>query len=586
MAQRKGRTAAATRGSRLASDERLVARVREGDRAAFEALYDRYARELLSYCTYMLGSRDDAEDAVQATFASAYTALLDDERGIEVRPWLFSIARNASLTIVRKRRAGVGILDRVAREELAAQVERRESVRELFDAVLALPERQRTALVLAELHGHSHREIGTVLGASAEQVKAYVYQARSSLVSELNARSADCEEIRRELATARGADLLRSRLRRHLRSCADCRAFAREHSRRRRSLGAALPLGPSLALKRRVLHATVGNGGGGTCAGGAAAGGGSLAGGSSAAGGSTLAGATVELGGVGVKALALKALVVAAVAGAGTTAGALTIATASPSAPGPAPGSSRAVVTRATAYAAAVGERAPPTPSGALAVHATQATAANVTATSPVAPRGASSIDVYSTRARDATAGGESAVGERTAASGGGSPRHGATGNGNGKGNGKEDGNGNGKGNGNGAGGSQGKGNAGGNGGGPGSHGNGNGHGAAGSHGQSGSHGQAGVHGNSGSHGGPASPGAAGSPGVAASGAGESAHAGNEAGPPASPGDAHGQGNGRTGAPGHEAPGPGDTGSAHESQGAGHASGGQPETHGNGNARH
>ena len=63
---------------RLAADDRLVRFVRRGDPTAFEVLYDRHAAALLSFCLYMLGSRHDAEDAVQATFASAHRSLLAD----------------------------------------------------------------------------------------------------------------------------------------------------------------------------------------------------------------------------------------------------------------------------------------------------------------------------------------------------------------------------------------------------------------------------------------------------------------------------------------------------------------------------
>ena len=92
---------------RFATDERLVASVRRGDSVAFEALYERHVGELLSFCVYMLGSRQDAEDAVQATFASAYRALRADRRRIALRPWLFTIARNESLSILRSRRPTV-----------------------------------------------------------------------------------------------------------------------------------------------------------------------------------------------------------------------------------------------------------------------------------------------------------------------------------------------------------------------------------------------------------------------------------------------------------------------------------------------
>ena len=57
---------------RTLSDERLVARVRLGDQAAFEVVYDRYHRSLLSFCRHMLGNAEEAEDALQQGCISAY----------------------------------------------------------------------------------------------------------------------------------------------------------------------------------------------------------------------------------------------------------------------------------------------------------------------------------------------------------------------------------------------------------------------------------------------------------------------------------------------------------------------------------
>jgi RNA polymerase sigma factor (sigma-70 family) len=314
---------------RLISDERLVALVRRGEPAAFERLYDRYAAALLSFCFFILGSREDAEDALQSTFASAYRALLRDERAIELRPWLFAIARNACIGIVRKRRPQESEqLARIAGEDMLARVERRERIRDLLAAMLELPERHRTALILAELHGHSQREIGQLLGVSSATVKSYIFQARTTLASERTAREADCHEIREELASARGAALLRGRLRRHLRSCTGCREYADQVARRRRELGALLPLLPSLALKRRVLDATAGKTG---------AGAGVLAAGAGGTAGVATTG-VVELGGAGAKALLAKALIAVTGLGAGAGAGtlALGVASSQPATPGPA----------------------------------------------------------------------------------------------------------------------------------------------------------------------------------------------------------------------------------------------------------
>ncbi|HUB36653.1 MAG TPA: sigma-70 family RNA polymerase sigma factor, partial [Solirubrobacteraceae bacterium] len=310
---------------RLATDEKLVASVRRGNIAAFEALYERRSRELLSFCVYMLGSRQDAEDALQSTFAAAYRALRADEREIALRPWLFAIARNECLTILRARRPTVELNGEPALTgDPWRELELHEEIRAMVADLRKLPERQRSALVLAEMHGLSQSEIGAVLGVRAEQVKSYVYQARSSLLSERRAREADCHEIREQLANARGAALLRGRLRRHVRSCENCRLYADGVARQRRQLAAALlPFVPSLGLRYRALRDILGSGAAepATYAGGAAV------------GGSMAAGAAVEVaGGGGMAAVAGKvaAGLACLCAGAGVGASVLGVAPSMP----------------------------------------------------------------------------------------------------------------------------------------------------------------------------------------------------------------------------------------------------------------
>jgi len=300
----------------LASDEWLIACVRRGDAAAFEAIYDRHARELLAFCVYMLGSKHDAEDAVQTTFASAYRALRADSRPVTLRPWLFTIARNECVSILRRRRPVVELNGEVAPgPDPVTELELREEVRKVFEGLRGLPENQRAALVLAEVHGLSQQEIGGVLGVRADQVKAFVYQARSTLISERRARDADCHEIREELSSARGAALLRGRLRRHVRSCPDCKLYADGVARHRRQLGALLPIAPSLALKYRALEEAIAIGSAepGSVAGGVAAGG--------AAVGASVAGTAAEVAGGGMKMLVCKIAAGVACLGAGAGVG-------------------------------------------------------------------------------------------------------------------------------------------------------------------------------------------------------------------------------------------------------------------------
>src|ERR1700677_5182617 len=124
---------------RLQSDERLVALTRRGQHAAFEVLCARYQTRLLSFCRHMLASREDAEDVLQEVFAAAFNAVLADERDINVRPWLYRIARNRSLNHLRRVSAiGVDSMDiHYAEQGISTgdKVMRRESFRELIDDV-------------------------------------------------------------------------------------------------------------------------------------------------------------------------------------------------------------------------------------------------------------------------------------------------------------------------------------------------------------------------------------------------------------------------------------------------------------------
>src|SRR5438445_8962209 len=140
---------------RLQSDERLIALVRRGNHAAFEVLVSRYEGRLLPFCRHMLRSREDAEDVLQDVFAAAYNAILADDRAINVRPWLYRIARNRSLNQLRRAQAiGVDSMDvHFADHGISTsdRVLRRESFRELIADVHNLPETQRTALLLREI---------------------------------------------------------------------------------------------------------------------------------------------------------------------------------------------------------------------------------------------------------------------------------------------------------------------------------------------------------------------------------------------------------------------------------------------------
>jgi RNA polymerase sigma factor (sigma-70 family) len=254
------------------SDEKLVEQVRRGNEAAFEVVYDRHHRGILSFCRHMLGSPDEAEDAVQQTFISAYDALQADRRDIRLKAWLYTIARNRCLSILRARREQPAELDELPVAGLSDEVQQRADLRELLADVHDLPVDQRAALVLAEVGDLSHAEVGAVVGCEVAKVKSLVFQARSSLIESRKAREIPCQEIREQLATATGGMLRRGPLRRHIRGCAGCAEFRDDVMRQRKALAAILPVVPSLGLKKAALSAL--GVGGGSAGGGAAIGGG------------------------------------------------------------------------------------------------------------------------------------------------------------------------------------------------------------------------------------------------------------------------------------------------------------------------
>jgi RNA polymerase sigma factor (sigma-70 family) len=256
------------RAARLLSDARLAQLAAGGDERAFEALYDRHHRALLGFCRHMVGSPDEAEDALQQTFLRAHRALLAHGAPDDPRPWLFTIARNRCKTLRAARRAEAEVDEGMpATAGLAEEVQARADLRAVVEDVARLPDDQRAALVLSELADLSHAQIGEVIGVRAGKVKALVHQARTTLIAERDAREQPCEEIREQIATARGGALRRGPLRRHLRLCAPCRAYRDAVAAQRRTLAAVLPVVPSAGLKTGILGAATGGSGAGLGAG-------------------------------------------------------------------------------------------------------------------------------------------------------------------------------------------------------------------------------------------------------------------------------------------------------------------------------
>jgi RNA polymerase sigma factor (sigma-70 family) len=226
-------------------------------RGNFEGVYRRHHQALYRYCRSILRNEDDAQDALQSTMARALAALEREERDFEVRPWLFRIAHNEAISILRQRR-DTGELDETAGDagELEDRVAEREELRLLRLDLEDLPERQRAALVLRELSGFSHAEIGAVLDLSPGAVKQTIFEARSALFRCQEGREMDCEDVRRMLSDGDGRVLRGRGVRAHLRSCRGCRRFRADLERRPqalRMLAPPLPVGTAAAMLTQIL---------------------------------------------------------------------------------------------------------------------------------------------------------------------------------------------------------------------------------------------------------------------------------------------------------------------------------------------
>ncbi|WP_030452911.1 sigma-70 family RNA polymerase sigma factor [Herbidospora cretacea] len=142
-----------------------------------------YRDELRAHCYRLLGSMDDAEDAVQETLQRAWRNL-DGFEG-SLRPWLYKIATNRALTLIGQRKKPVELGPPMFVESAEAQVLVRESVELAFVAAIHhLTPTQRAALLLRDVLGYSAREAADMLGTSPTAVHSAVRRARAVLAEQ------------------------------------------------------------------------------------------------------------------------------------------------------------------------------------------------------------------------------------------------------------------------------------------------------------------------------------------------------------------------------------------------------------------
>lgn len=182
------------------SDDALMEATASGDESAFRVLVERWERRVLAFFYRTLGSREEAQDLTQETFLRVFGHAADYEGRGRFGAWLFRIAGNLARNEIRRRSVRRFLsLNWFAADEAdspadaapdlpapdAEQPDRRaaaaEEMRRVHNALLALPERQRVAIVLKRFEGFTQEEIAEAMGIGVKAVEALLVRATATL---------------------------------------------------------------------------------------------------------------------------------------------------------------------------------------------------------------------------------------------------------------------------------------------------------------------------------------------------------------------------------------------------------------------
>ncbi len=184
-----------------ALDQQIVRRTLSGEPQAFEQIVLRYERGLYAHLFRLLGRVEDAEDLAQETFLNAFRHLRSFKVGQPFRPWLYRIATNAALSMLRRRKI---VIVSAEEEEIAIVAPDDEDIevnetrfRHLEDVLQSLAPEERALLDLHYREGMKFQEIGEVLGRSAGAVGVALHRLRRQLREQMRCLE---EEERKEWA--------------------------------------------------------------------------------------------------------------------------------------------------------------------------------------------------------------------------------------------------------------------------------------------------------------------------------------------------------------------------------------------------
>lgn len=182
-------------------EARWVDRAKEGDAAAFEAIFQRYERQIYGFIYRMMGNPDDANDLTQECFIRAYRALPQTSADLNVSAWLHRIASNACLDVLRRRQRirwlpwethkHEHLLHGTPRDDPERTALSAETQVEVQAVLQQMSPRNRMALVLREYEGLSCEDIGQIMGLSRSAVKSVLFRGREEFRRLYHSRELD-----------------------------------------------------------------------------------------------------------------------------------------------------------------------------------------------------------------------------------------------------------------------------------------------------------------------------------------------------------------------------------------------------------
>jgi len=176
------------------ADLDLAGRIKSGDAAAFEALYRQHASRLYNLASRMSGGPADAEDLLQDIFLLAYRKVGSYRGESSLGTWLYRLAMNHCLDVLRNRQTRMGqvtdSMDEPDAVPVAAPTPALSGVSriDLERAIEALPPACRAAFLLHDVEGFGHQEVAEILGVSEGTSKSQVHKARLRIRAHLGAR--------------------------------------------------------------------------------------------------------------------------------------------------------------------------------------------------------------------------------------------------------------------------------------------------------------------------------------------------------------------------------------------------------------